>query len=218
MRSIWRRGTYIGLAGAIFAAGGVAHKFISDFRANNSAFAEYIEARTAHMRAFPHRGAIVMLGDSITEGGDWQAIFPGVDIVNRGISASTTTDIIGRLDTVLASHPRQVFVMLGTNDLVYGVEERETLANMRKIVKTLHESAADVVVQSPPHSKNVQIERGISRLAVAYRQLCEQEPCRFVLTEIPASMTWDGIHLTPDGYRIWADVIRPYLLLGQSAS
>ena len=44
---------------------------------------------------------IVMLGDSITEGGeDWNKYFKSNNIVNRGISGDTTLGVLARLNEI----------------------------------------------------------------------------------------------------------------------
>lgn len=63
---------------------------------------------------------VVMLGDSITAGGEWSEMFPGVPIRNRGISGDTTSDVLLRLDPIVAAKPAAVFLKIGTNDLNRG--------------------------------------------------------------------------------------------------
>src|SRR5919107_3626071 len=68
----------------------------------------------------PDRGAVVFLGDSITQGwgGGLGAAFPGVKIANRGISGDTTRGVLIRLqEDVLALEPAAVVLLIGTNDL-----------------------------------------------------------------------------------------------------
>jgi hypothetical protein len=64
------------------------------------------------------QGAVVFLGDSITQG--WRNLpneFPGLKVANRGISGDTTRGMLIRLDEdVLALNPRAVVMLMGTND------------------------------------------------------------------------------------------------------
>ena len=61
---------------------------------------------------------IVMLGDSITEGGeDWNKYFKSKNIVNRGISGDTTLGILARLDELFFYKPTKIFLLIGINDI-----------------------------------------------------------------------------------------------------
>src|ERR1700691_2534070 len=51
------------------------------FMANNST-----DPRNTVFEAFHPHADIVMIGDSITNNGEWQEMFPGISIANRGIA------------------------------------------------------------------------------------------------------------------------------------
>ena len=58
----------------------------------------------------------MFLGDSITEGGLWDAWFQELPALNRGIGGDTTEDILARLDSAI-DQPTAVSLLIGTNDL-----------------------------------------------------------------------------------------------------
>ena len=61
---------------------------------------------------------IVMLGDSITEGGeDWNKYFKSNNIVNRGISGDTTLGVLARLNEIYFYKPSSIFLLIGINDI-----------------------------------------------------------------------------------------------------
>jgi lysophospholipase L1-like esterase len=82
------------------------------------------------------RNAVVLLGDSITQGWgeDFSAWFPRMKIANRGISGDTSRGVLIRLkEDVLALDPQAVVLLIGTNDL----EEKaapETIAGNLKLI------------------------------------------------------------------------------------
>jgi hypothetical protein len=80
----------------------------------------YLEMRRQHLEMLGTRAEVVMLGDSLTELGEWQEMFPEVKIANRGISSDMTSGILERLDEVMEARPRKVFLMAGINDLFWG--------------------------------------------------------------------------------------------------
>src|SRR6188474_674971 len=76
------------------------------------------------------QGALVLLGDSITQGWgeDFTAHFPGIKIANRGISGDTSRGVLIRMDDdVLNLRPQAVVLLIGTNDLEEKAEP-ETIA------------------------------------------------------------------------------------------
>jgi lysophospholipase L1-like esterase len=81
-------------------------------------------------------GAIVFLGDSITQGwtDDFRGNFGKANVANRGISGDTTRGMLIRLDDdVLALNPAAVVMLMGTNDL----EENATPATIAENVKLI---------------------------------------------------------------------------------
>ena len=85
-------------------------------------------------------GAVVFLGDSITQG--WLSLakdFPGMKVANRGISGDMTRGVWQRLDEdVLALEPEAVVLLIGTNDLEHGGKPEEVAANIAGILKQIH--------------------------------------------------------------------------------
>ena len=74
-------------------------------------------ARAAQHRDLRGSPDIVMLGDSLTEWGNWHELVPEYSILNRGISGDTSSGVLDRLQEVIERRPKVVFVMIGTNDI-----------------------------------------------------------------------------------------------------
>lgn len=55
-------------------------------------------------------------------------------ILNRGISGDITAGVLHRLDEVIRHQPKQIFILIGTNDLARKVPQREVVANIYQIV------------------------------------------------------------------------------------
>jgi len=91
-------------------------------------------------RAEKDQGALVFLGDSITQGwGDnIGGAFPGVKVANRGISGDTTRGVLIRLkEDVLDLKPAGVVVLIGTNDLEENAEPETIAGNLKLILAAL---------------------------------------------------------------------------------
>jgi lysophospholipase L1-like esterase len=79
------------------------------------------------------QGALVFLGDSITQGwgDDMRGAFGDLKVANRGISGDTTRGMLVRLDEdVLALHPSCVVMLMGTNDLEEGASPQTIVGNV----------------------------------------------------------------------------------------
>lgn len=88
------------------------------------------------------KGAVVFLGDSITQG--WTGLahdFPDLKTANRGISGDTTRGILYRLkEDVVDLGPEAVVLLIGTNDIQIGATPEEVADNMREILAALRKA------------------------------------------------------------------------------
>ena len=100
-------------------------------------------------REATQHGAIVFLGDSITQGwgDDFQEDFGELNVANRGISGDTTRGMLLRLDEdVLSLDPSAVVMLMGTNDLEEQAEPATIVANIRLILDEIKDHDADVPI------------------------------------------------------------------------
>ena len=65
----------------------------------------YYEARAALFRELNGMPDIVMLGDSLTEWGNWHELVPEFRVINRGIAGDTSSGVLDRLEEVIARRP-----------------------------------------------------------------------------------------------------------------
>ena len=89
------------------------------------------------------KGAVVFLGDSITQGwGDNMGnSFPGMKVANRGISGDTTRGVNLRLkEDVLDLQPKGVVLLIGTNDIEEGADAETIAGNVKLILASLKKS------------------------------------------------------------------------------
>ena len=70
----------------------------------------------------------IMLGDSITDEGQWDELLNNDTIENRGISGDTIDGVLDRLDTI-NKNIEKVFIMIGVNDIMRGKSVDEIYAN-----------------------------------------------------------------------------------------
>ena len=167
----------------------------------------------------------VFIGDSITERSLWNEIFPGKLIVNRGIERDTSMGLLKRLEGIVDLKPKQIFLMIGVNDLIYGVKTADTIENYEKMILQLHEQApaAELFIQSvlPVEEGARDLEnKTINALNERIKALAYANQVVYIdinsklkndRGELESTYTEDGLHLTGSGYMIWADEIRSYI-------
>ena len=86
------------------------------------------------------QGALVFLGDSITQGwGDQMGgSFAAAKVANRGISGDTTRGVLIRLkEDVLSLNPSGVVLLIGTNDLEEKASPEVIASNLKLILSAL---------------------------------------------------------------------------------
>jgi lysophospholipase L1-like esterase len=170
-------------------------------------------------------GAIVFLGDSLTEWGDWPHLLGEPAVRNRGIAGDTVAGVLRRLDPILAARPRQVVLMIGINDLLGGASPEDVVAAQRTLLARLRAGApeAGLVVQSllpvDPHEVGVRhlprIRAVNAGLEAAAREAGATWLDLYPLLGGDAGLerryTHDGLHLSGEGYRAWAAAVKPLL-------
>jgi lysophospholipase L1-like esterase len=100
-------------------------------------------------QAAEQQGAIVFLGDSITQGwgDDFGGRFGDLKLANRGISGDTTRGMLVRLhEDVLSLNPAAVVMLMGTNDLEEQADPPTIVANIRLILNEIKAHDADVPI------------------------------------------------------------------------
>jgi lysophospholipase L1-like esterase len=167
--------------------------------------------------------AIVMLGDSLTEGGPWRELTGCPSIVNRGIGGDTTKDVLGRLDGVFKLQPRAVFVMIGVNDISLGVRKEVTTQNFQALLDTFESNGTrtflSYVLPVTGTYRKRRMNEEISALNVvisgllAGRSNVTPIDLRPLVRDaggyLGKEFSYDGLHLSPKGYEVWRDAIAP---------
>jgi lysophospholipase L1-like esterase len=165
---------------------------------------------------------IIMLGDSITEGGNWEQLLNGSDVANYGIGGDTTTGLLYRLSDVYMAKPQKVFLMIGINDLLSGISVDKIVENIEEIITSLREHGIDVILQSTLYvARNnwEEINNNVTILNGKLLELSNQYKLYYldlnkVLSKDKAlerKYTKDGLHLLNNGYKEWQKIIKNLL-------
>ena len=162
-----------------------------------------------------------MVGDSLVQYVEWHELLGRGDVLNRGIGGETTADLLDRIGEINSLKPRQIFLLIGTNDVdMQGVTADGVIARYRQIVEGLSRAGAKVVCLSIPmmryREKNSLISEINQRIklleregSVTYIELNERLAVNGFLS---GEYTYDGVHLTGRGYRKIIDLIEMNLM------
>jgi lysophospholipase L1-like esterase len=185
------------------------------------------ERRSAWARSAEwDRGAVVFLGDSITQGwgGGLGAAFPGVKVANRGISGDTTRGVLIRLEEdVLALDPAAVVLLIGTNDLEEGASPETIAGNLEVMLDAFdeHDPEMPVVLCEvfPSSAEKKRPADQIDAINELYLEAARRHPqVIFVETwslyadvdgDAPVEEFPDLLHPNEVGYARWAAALRP---------
>jgi len=160
-----------------------------------------------------------MVGDSFTDFAQWQELFPGKNIGNRGIAGDRIEGVLLRVGSIVDTQAETAFVMMGRNDVTMSISLAQILANYEKVLSALWETGMHIYVQPAlfGHGSHAHFNLVIEQLNRRLAQLAAgQEGVDYVDVnsalssaegELDAAYTTDGIHLNGEGYRVWKEKI-----------
>ncbi len=180
--------------------------------------------------------SIVFLGTSLTDNFEITEIFHRCDLKNRGITADITEGMLNRLQPIIEDDPRKVFIEAGVNDLGKGISSEKLLENYQAILTSLKNSPShpQLYIQSIlpvansgqyPEYNNPAVNAEIKKVNKALQAMADKNKAtyidlysKFVLNDAidPRFVIDDGIHLTGAAYKLWAEIIRPYIDIVES--
>jgi acyl-CoA thioesterase-1 len=173
---------------------------------------------------------ILALGTSLTQG---LGVPPGLDLtavlesrlkasgldvklINAGVSGDTSAGGLARLDWSLAEHPQAAIIELGSNDALRGQSPAQTEKNLAAILTRFHNAHVAVLLTGMKAPRNLgpeyaaQFDAIYPRLAKRFGVLFYP----FILDGVAANPRLnqaDGIHPNPQGVKIIAERIFPYV-------
>jgi len=172
----------------------------------------------------PARADVVMLGNSITAGAEWNELLGRPGVINRGISGDNLVGYLQRMEFVGPLTPRVCFIMGGINDLYAGYTPEQIFRNYTFVIDSLRSWKITPVVQStlyvsPQWRLAEQKNQDVAKLNSLLEAHCIANEIDFL--DLNARLadgrmlrdeyTTDGVHLTPAAYAIWAEELEPLL-------
>ena len=164
---------------------------------------------------------IVFVGNSLTEYFPVTEMFNNIHVKNRGVAQSITPELVTRMSIIIKGKPKKIFLMDGINDITGGIHERATFSNIEQIISDIKNESptTKIYIESIlPVSyipNNAIIKRYNSRL----KEYCVEQKITYINLfdafydgkRIKSELTYDGTHLTGDGYLLWKRNIQNYV-------
>lgn len=169
---------------------------------------------------------VAFLGNSITTGSDFQSFFPDKKIINLGYPGDNLPGMLKRVSMLEGSNPKKIFIMAGTNDLVH-IDVETYRNNYIKLIEEINNKIpnAQIYVQSvlptntdfpkkyAPNKKVIQANKMIENISdsLNFKYINLYDSYTDSKGELIKELTRDGVHLFPDSYEKWAEIIKPYI-------
>lgn len=198
----------------------------------------WLKLHEAHVKTVQEKQGpldVLLVGDSITIqwGESWKKNFPVLKAVNIGIGGDKTQNVLWRLDHggVEGLQPKAIVLMIGNNNMFFTPETSVEAAakGIEMCAKNLREKfpAAAIIVAKilPAHTPGNRFYEDIKKTNAALDPLkLDSDPNVKVLDLWPDFTNADGtikkdlftpdnIHLSSAGYAVYAERLKPLLVV-----
>ncbi len=167
---------------------------------------------------------IVMFGNSLTHGANWNELLGRTDVVERGITSDVTEGMINRLQYVFLLKPKVCFVLAGLNDIYNRIPVEDIYVNYTHIANLLKTKGIIPVIQSTLYAGsewgkdwnltpeyNAERNREVDKLNNLLRDYSAKNEIMFIDLNsrmnkngyLNSAYTYDGVHLNATGYKVW---------------
>ena len=178
----------------------------------------------------PPQNGIVFVGSSSIVRWDLAASFPefGEKAINRGFGGSLIADSVRYADRIVTPYkPRIVVFYAGDNDIVTSETAEQIAAEFPKFVDkvrpALPQAKIIFICIKPSIQRWAAVDKGRAANAIVKKYIATRpnlvyldvDPLMLGPDAKPRAdlLVADGLHMTPEGYKLWNAAIRPLLKL-----
>ena len=173
---------------------------------------------------------IIMLGNSLTDGAEWNELLNNRHVQNRGIVGDIIQGYYERMEPILKGQPKKIFILGGVNDVSHDVSGDSIARAIEKLIVLIKTRSprTKIYLQSMlPFNNEVRLWKYLkdrAQVVVDGNRALEQVARRQGVTwinlyplfvdengRLRAEYTNDGLHLLGPAYLVWRDAIKPYL-------
>ena len=158
----------------------------------------------------------LFMGDSLIEFFNWQERFPDREVFNYGIAGETAEGLLARLPNISdrVQSPDLVMIMTGINNVA--MEDYGFLFTYEKIITRLRETygQATIIMTSLLPVDLFFLGDAIPRINRRLKDIAQKNTILYLdlyplfidenSRAITSCFEGDGVHLSSDGYEIWA--------------
>lgn len=185
--------------------------------------------RNSEFKAFEiDSNSIVFIGDSQTQNFEIAEAFNDIHVKNRGIALDGTASVLSRINYIADKHPRKIFIQIGINDLLSGVQPQIVTNDVNKMIKQIKSVSPQtlIFVQSVfptnwnKYKDHKPVLNDIVELNKQLQALSDKSDCIYVnLFSLllkgnglnPRYDSGDSLHLNGQGYLLWRDCIKQFI-------
>ncbi|MBI4327829.1 MAG: hypothetical protein HY674_21575 [Chloroflexi bacterium] len=216
-----------------FPSFALAHSAIEPVPRSDQGWKDRQESLNKRAAEAGEKAQVIFIGDSITHGWEgggrevWTRYYAQRNAVNLGIGGDRTQHVLWRLDhgNLNGLKPKAAVVMIGTNNS-NGEDNSpdQIVEGVAAIVKKLREKLPEakvLLLAIFPRSENFSAQRGklaminqvLHKLADGQNVFWVDFGHEFLNLDgtIPHELMPDYLHLSPQGYEIWAEAIEDKL-------
>jgi len=181
-----------------------------------------------------HSYQIIMLGDSLTAGNNWNNSFQTTSILNMGqggdyTELNLTNYSLGLINRIngLDTQYKKAFLMIGINDFIGNKDVDSVFNSYKKIIDIIQQKHIHLFIQSTLYIRKNKynfdykiINKKVHLLNQRLVDYCNKNEIPFINLnsilsqnrKLKKQFTYDGIHLNKDGYKEWIKTIKKYIL------
>lgn len=173
---------------------------------------------------------IVMLGNSLTHGCDWNELFHNPNVINRGISGEDSPAMLRRIKSITDGKPAKIFLMAGVNDISHDISVDSVIHDVTTLIDTIMSQTPQtklyvesllpvnnsfgryktmigkeqVIRDVNTRLKKEVTDRGLTFIDI-HENFCDADG------NLKAEWTADGLHLLAPAYVCWRELLLPYI-------
>jgi len=176
----------------------------------------------------PPQNAIVFIGASSIVRWNLQESFPelGAQAINRGFGGSLAADSTRYADRIVIPYkPRMVVFYAGDNDVEANHTPQQIADDFEAFERKVHAALPQtqiVFISIKPSIRRFPWIEQIKGANALVKQYCDTHPNLTFIDIVPQMLgadgkprkellVEDGLHMTPAGYKVWNDALRPVL-------
>ncbi len=174
----------------------------------------------------PPTGKILFLGSSSIVRWNTGKLFPNHTTINRGFGGSQISDSLEFADRILLPYrPKTIVFYAGDNDIASGESAQQVVDDYKALIAKVHDKLPKtkfVFVAIKPSTKRRNLWNKMKRANEAIAELSKSDQ-RLEYLDIATPMlspdgtpkkqllAGDGLHLSPQGYKLWTSLALPLL-------